>query len=81
MAADSLKVEQNADGTFTVEWDKNDPNWSWMNNHTSKEIQDLVQEAVKLGLNNAIPDYTESFQMISNPKENLKIITNFMRKR
>ena len=57
--ADSLKVEQNADGTFTVEWDKNDPNWSWMNNHTSKEIQDLVQEAVKLGLDNAIPDYTE----------------------
>ena len=38
MAADSLKVEQNADGTFTVEWDKDDPNWSWMNNHTSKEI-------------------------------------------
>tara|TARA_B100000035_G_scaffold22091_1_gene17469 strand:+ start:691 stop:903 length:213 start_codon:yes stop_codon:yes gene_type:complete len=59
MAADSLKIEQNADGTFTVEWDKNDPNWSWMNNHTSKEIQDLVQEAVKLGLDNAIPDYTE----------------------
>ena len=56
---DSLKVEQNADGTFTIEWDKNDPNWSWMNNHTSKEIQDLVQEAVKLGLDNAIPDYTE----------------------
>jgi len=59
MAADSLKVEQNADGTFTIEWDKNDPNWSWMNNHTGKEIQDLVQEAVKLGLDNAIPDYTE----------------------
>ena len=80
MSTDSLKVEQNADGTFTVEWDKNDPNWSWMNNHTSKEIQDLVQEAVKLGLDNAIPDYTE-LQMISNPKENLKFLTNFMRKR
>ena len=59
MPADSLKIEQNADGTFTIEWDKNDPNWSWMNNHTSKEIQELVLEAVKLGVDDAIPDYTE----------------------
>jgi hypothetical protein len=59
MAADSLKVEQNEDGTFTLEWDKEDPNWSWMNNCTSKEIETMVQEAVRHGLDNGIPDYTE----------------------
>ena len=59
MAADSLKVEQNEDGTFTLEWDKDDPNWSWMNNCTSKEIETMVQEAVSHGLDSGIPDYTE----------------------
>ena len=24
---DSLTVEKNPDGSFTVEWDKKDPNW------------------------------------------------------
>ena len=27
MSADSLKVHQNEDGSFDLEWDKNDPNW------------------------------------------------------
>jgi len=44
---DSLKVEQNADGTFTVEWDKNDPKWKFLNGLTSKEINVLVSEAVR----------------------------------
>ena len=33
---DSLKINQNKDGSYTAEWDKQDPEWSWMNN--SKEI-------------------------------------------
>lgn len=44
---DSLKFHQNSDGTFSVEWDKNDPNWSWMNNLTSKEIQIIIEQALK----------------------------------
>ncbi len=32
------------DGTFTVEWDKQDPEWSWMNNLTSKEIQGIMEK-------------------------------------
>jgi hypothetical protein len=44
---DSLKITQNEDGSFTFDWDKNDPNWSWMNNLTSKEIQIIVQKAIK----------------------------------
>jgi hypothetical protein len=44
---DSLKITENADGTFTMDWDKEDPNWSWLNNLTSKEIQVIVEQAIK----------------------------------
>ena len=47
---DSLKVHQNEDGTFSLEWDKDDPNWSWLNNMTSKEIQSFMEKAIKDGL-------------------------------
>ena len=49
-SADSLKVIQNDDGTFALEWDKEDPNWSWMNDLT-EEIQSIVEQAVKDQLN------------------------------
>ena len=47
MDNDSLTVNQNDDGSFTVEWDKNDPNWKFMNGLTSEEIESIVQEAIK----------------------------------
>ena len=50
MDADSLKVSQNEDGTFTLEWDKEDPRWSFLNNMTSKEIQTAVEQAVDAAL-------------------------------
>ena len=28
MKNDSLKINQNKDGSFSVEWDKKDPNWN-----------------------------------------------------
>ena len=28
---DSLKINQNKDGSYTAEWDKNDPEWSFLN--------------------------------------------------
>lgn len=46
--ADSLKVQQNDDGTFTLEWDKEDPQWNFLNGLTSKEIQTMIEEAVKM---------------------------------
>ena len=49
--ADSLKVTQNDDGTFALEWDKEDPNWSWMNDLTSEEIEGIVQEAIRYDQN------------------------------
>ena len=51
MSADSLKVHQNEDGTFSLEWDKDDPNWSWLNNMTSKEIQSFMEKAIQDELN------------------------------
>ena len=44
---DSLKVDQNKDGTFSLEWDKDDPNWKFLNGMTSREIQEIVNRAIK----------------------------------
>ena len=44
---DSLKINRNDNGSFTVEWDKKDPNWMFMNDLTSEEIESIVQEAIK----------------------------------
>lgn len=47
MSEDSLKIIENADGSFAMEWDKEDPKWSWLNELTSKEIQVIVEQAIK----------------------------------
>ena len=49
--SDSLKVEQNKDGTFTLEWDKDDPTWKFLNELTSKEITAIIEQAIKMGEN------------------------------
>ena len=51
MKNDSLTINQNEDGSFTCQWDKNDPNWKWLNNLTSKEIQGIMEQAIKLDQN------------------------------
>jgi|TARA_B100000902_G_scaffold379333_1_gene413526 hypothetical protein len=52
--SDSLKVEQNEDGSFTLEWDKEDPRWNFLNNLTSQEIQSMIEEVVVRGLNESL---------------------------
>ena len=47
MTADSLKTTQNEDGSFTMDWDPQDPKWSWMNGLTQKEIQVIMEQAIK----------------------------------
>ena len=47
MNKDSLTVNQNDDGSFTCEWDKNDPTWKFLNNMTSKEIEIFIEQAIK----------------------------------
>ena len=44
---DSLKITQNDDGTFQMEWDKKDPTWSFLNHLTSAQIQVIMKEAIK----------------------------------
>jgi hypothetical protein len=49
---DSLKIIENADGTFAMEWDKEDPKWKFLNHLTSKEIQVIMEQAIKEELQN-----------------------------
>ena len=51
MQNESLKVNQNSDGSFTLEWDKKDPNWKFLNNLTSKEIQVIMNQAIQYDKN------------------------------
>jgi hypothetical protein len=44
---DSLKIKQNNDGSYEINWDKNDPTWSWLNQLTSSEIQVIMEQAIK----------------------------------
>ena len=46
--SNNLNFNQNKDGSYTVEWDRNDPEWKWLNNLTSKEIEGIVKEAINL---------------------------------
>ena len=48
MKNDSLKINQNKDGSFTAEWDKQDPEWKWMNNLTTDEIQVVIEKAIAM---------------------------------
>ena len=50
---DSMKVTEDSDGTFTFEWDKNDPRYSQFNDMTSEQFSEFVNNALK----KAIDDY------------------------
>jgi hypothetical protein len=47
MEQDSLKITKNSDGTFSMDWDRQDPKWSWLNGLTSKEVQIIMEQAIK----------------------------------
>ena len=47
----SLKINQNDNGSFTVEWDKKDPDWMFLNQLTSEQIQDMIGDIIKDDLN------------------------------
>ena len=46
--SNNLNFNKNDDGSYTIEWDRNDPEWKWLNNLTSKEIEGIVKEAINL---------------------------------
>ena len=50
---DSLTIKQNPDGSYEINWDKEDPMWKFLNHLTSAEIQVMIQQAIKEHLNDA----------------------------
>lgn len=48
---DTLKVKQNDDGSYCIEWDKSDPKWKWLNDLTEGQIQSMIRSAVEHDLN------------------------------
>lgn len=44
---DSLKIIRNDDGSFSAEWDPQDPKWSFLNGLTGNEIQVILKQAIK----------------------------------
>jgi len=45
---DSLKVTQQKDGQYVLEWDKDDPQWKWLNGLNSKQLSAIVSEAIRM---------------------------------
>jgi hypothetical protein len=44
---DSLKIIENQDGTFTLEWDERDPRWSMLNGLTQEELTVILTEGLE----------------------------------
>ncbi len=44
---DTFRITQNADGSYTADWDPQDPNWKWLNGLTGKELGVIIEQAVK----------------------------------
>ena len=42
-----MMVNKNEDGSFTLEWDKQDTNWKWLNDLTSKQLEVIIEQAIK----------------------------------
>ena len=55
-ADDGLKITQNEDNTFILEWDKEDPKWSFLNGLTSKEITAIIEQAVLMDKNESLSE-------------------------
>ena len=49
---DTLTVKENEDGTFTMEWDREDPMWSWLNTLSEEEITNIIRDHVDNLMNN-----------------------------
>jgi len=46
-----LKVTENEDGSFQLEWDAEDPRWAMLNDLTSEEITAIILEYAQQVLN------------------------------
>jgi hypothetical protein len=46
MEEDTLKVEENEDGTLSISWDKEDPKYAFMNDLTEAEITAIIEQSI-----------------------------------
>jgi hypothetical protein len=44
---DSLRVTEEKDGSFTIEWDSDDPAYSWLNGKTEEELTKILTEQIE----------------------------------
>jgi hypothetical protein len=44
---DSFKVTENDDGTLGIEWDPNDPRYSYLNEMSQEELQAYITKALE----------------------------------
>ena len=49
---DTLQVNENEDGSFTMEWDPEDPMWSWLNTMSEEDITKIITEYAQKVLDN-----------------------------
>lgn len=56
---DSLKVIENEDGTFSIEWDPCDSRWSVLNNLSSEEISAMIMEYIESYLEDIKDGYAQ----------------------
>lgn len=49
---DTLQVNENEDGSFTMEWDPEDPMWSWLNTLSEEDISKIITEYAQKVLDN-----------------------------
>ena len=46
MEEDTLKVEENEDGTLSISWDEKDPKYSFLNGLTEAEITAILEQSI-----------------------------------
>jgi hypothetical protein len=44
---DTFRIIKNDDGSFSAEWDRNDPKWAFLNGLTGSEIQVILKQAIE----------------------------------
>jgi hypothetical protein len=44
---DTLRVTENPDGTLTIEWDPEDPKYTFMNNLTEEQITAMLEQILQ----------------------------------
>jgi hypothetical protein len=47
MEEDSLKIEENEDGSFSISWDGDDPKYSFLNDLTEAEITAIIEQSIQ----------------------------------